>query len=236
MPPPRLWWRLTPPPSSYLPSLPPLQTPGRMLLSEWYFPTSSFTQGGKLGRPSTKMDGIKTSKALLDTWDDISEEKGLNSCLTPFSQLSSTGRIWNSFWIEGKKTGKPETPRINCAIYKIMQCVPGEIQEMQISLHSPRREKWQSHLFSLFFGLLNRLLALAHPRSCNHPHPPNLQKNSTQVIAKLWIILSEQERARPSDRWLQRRSSSMDSRWSKKVLHILWSSFITIAIAILLYS
>ena len=170
------------------------------------------------------MDGIKSSKALLDTWDDISEEKGLNSCLTPFSQLSSTGRIWNSFWIEGKKTGKPETPRIICAIYKIMQCVPGEIQEMRISLQPPhgnnKGRKWASHLFSFLFGLLNRLLALAHPWSCNHPHPPNLQKNCTQVIAKLWIILSEQERGRPSDRWLQRRSSSMDSRWSKKALHM----------------
>ena len=62
MPPPRLWWRLTPPPSSYLPSLPPLQTPGRMLLTEWYFPTSLFT----LGR--------QTRKAKLeDGWNQIKQ-------------------------------------------------------------------------------------------------------------------------------------------------------------------
>ena len=39
-----------------------------------------------------------------DTWEAIiSEENGLNSFLTPFSQLFSTGRIWKLFWIENER-------------------------------------------------------------------------------------------------------------------------------------
>ena len=141
------------------------------------------------------MDGIKSSKALLDTWDDISEEKGLNSCLTPFSQLSSTGRIWNLFWIEGKKTGKPETPGIICAKYKIMQCVPGEIQEMRISLHSPMAIKGENeHLtsspsslvfstgfsLSLTLGLVTTLI----PPTCKRTALKSLQNFESYFLSR----------------------------------------------------
>ena len=51
--------------------------------------------------------GAKLSKAFQDTWDaTISEENGLNSFLTPFSQLFPTGRIWKLFLTENFIEGR----------------------------------------------------------------------------------------------------------------------------------
>ena len=66
------------------------------------------------------------------------------------------------------------------------------------------------YLLSLLLGLFSWLLALAHSRLRHHPHSTNLYLKSFIISIPFGKILFGQEHARPSGRWLQRRSSSQD--------------------------